>query len=334
MHPLARSQPHGRIPLDNPRRLEQLHAGQHDGIARFHQGHRKHMKFVFQIFHFLILGFVLSLAGCDKGNPPKAGDANPSNAPVVQAQPEPSVSSNGTNAAADTFPIYTYDVVKVRPHDRGAFTQGLVYLDGTLLESTGLNGQSSLRKVDLETGSVLKRVDVPAEYFAEGLAVLNGRLFQLTWRNETGFVYDLESFQKEKEFTYPGQGWGLTTDGQWLIMSDGTEQIRFLDPATFEEKRRITVLAHGAPVNRLNELEYIKGEIFANVWGTDYVVRIDPASGRVVGVVDFTGLLPQEDRDDNTDVLNGIAYDANGDRLFVTGKRWPRLFEVRLKEKR
>jgi glutamine cyclotransferase len=174
---------------------------------------------------------------------------------------------------------------------------------------------------------------VPAPYFAEGLALLNGKLFQLTWQDQKCFVYDLESFRQEKEFTYPGEGWGLTTDGRWLIMSDGTDQLRFLDPETFAEQRRIAVRAHGVPVNRLNELEYIKGEVFANVWGTDFVVRIDPNTGRVVGVINFSGLLASGDRDENTDVLNGIAYDAEGDRLFVTGKRWPKLFEVRLKLK-
>jgi glutamine cyclotransferase len=229
---------------------------------------------------------------------------------------------------------YTYEVINAWPHDRGAFTQGLVFLDGALLESTGLNGQSSLRRVELKTGNVLQRAEVPAQYFAEGLAVLNGRLFQLTWQNQKGFVYDLKSFRLEKEFTYSGEGWGLTTDGRWLIMSDGTAQLRFLDPATLEVKRKITVTAHGQPVDRLNELEYIKGEVFANMWGTDYVVRIEPTSGRVVGVIDFTGLLPAEERDENTDVFNGIAYDAAADRLFVTGKRWPKLYEVRLKLKK
>jgi glutaminyl-peptide cyclotransferase len=234
---------------------------------------------------------------------------------------------------AEGFQSYTYEVANVWPHQRSAFTQGLVFLDGVLLESTGLNGESSLRRVELKTGDVLQRAEVPAQYFAEGLAALNGKLFQLTWQNHKGFVYDLKSFRLEREFTYPGEGWGLTTDGRRLIMSDGTDQIRFLDPSTLEEQGRIGVTARGQPVNRLNELEYIKGEIFANVWGTDYVVRIDPATGRVVGVIDFAGLLPAQERDETTDVLNGIAYDAAGDRLFVTGKRWPKLFEVRLKLK-
>jgi glutaminyl-peptide cyclotransferase len=231
------------------------------------------------------------------------------------------------------LPVFTYEVVHAWPHQRDAFTQGLVFLDGVLLESTGLNGQSSLRRVDLQTGDVLQRVEVPSEYFAEGLAALDGKLFQLTWRNHKCFVYDLLTFRVEKEFAYDGEGWGLTTDGQRLIMSDGTDQLRFIDPKTFKEDRRIGVKALGQPVHRLNELEYVKGQIYANVWGTDQIVRIDPATGEVVSVIDFAGLLPRRDRDKNTDVLNGIAYDPVGERLFVTGKCWPTLFEVRLKPK-
>ncbi len=267
------------------------------------------MKPTLTPIHLLACSLIfLQLLGCSKTAPPP---------------PKP----------AEKVPDYTYEVVNTFPHQRNAFTQGLVFLDGTLLESTGLNGESSLRRVDLQTGNVLQRAEVPSEYFAEGLAALNGKLYQLTWQNRKAFVYDLHSFQPEGEFTYEGEGWGLTTDGHWLIMSDGTDQIRFLDPATFKENRRITVTAHGQPVDRLNELEYVKGEIFANVWGTDFVVRINPATGEVVGVINFTGLLAKEDRDQSTDVLNGIAYDPAGDRLFVTGKRWPKLFEVRLKPK-
>jgi glutamine cyclotransferase len=229
--------------------------------------------------------------------------------------------------------VYTYKVVNSWPHDREAFTQGLVYFDGVLLESTGLYGRSSLRRVELNTGRVLQQVTVPPEFFAEGLAVLRGKLYQLSWQNQKGFVYDLETFQLEKEFTYAGEGWGLTTDEQSLILSDGTDQIRFLDPATFAMKRSINVSDHGRPVVRLNELEYVKGEIFANVWQTDFIVRIDPATGAVTGWIDLGGLLPPADRDAITDVLNGIAYDAAGDRLFVTGKLWPKLFEVRLEPK-
>lgn len=276
----------------------------------------------------------ICLAGCDRNTPSNTGGLGQSDVSGVRRGPEASAGPNATNSAADDYPIYGYDVLHVWPHERTAFTQGLLFLDGILLESTGLYGQSSLRKVDLETGNVVKRVEVPTQYFAEGLAALNSKLFQLTWQNQKGFVYDLASFRLEQEFSYQGEGWGLTTDGHLLIMSDGTDQIRFLDPGTFEEKRRVAVLAHGQPVLRLNELEYIKGEVFANVWGSDYVVRIDPATGKVVGVIDFTGLLAAQDRTENTDVLNGIAYDAAGDRLFVTGKRWPKLFEVRLKLKK
>jgi glutamine cyclotransferase len=245
----------------------------------------------------------------------------------------PNQSTNTASSAASTpTPYYTYEIVNTFPHDHGAFTQGLLYLDGALYESTGLNGRSSLRKVDLQTGTVLKELDVPHEYFAEGLAALNGKLYQLTWQNQKGFIYNLETFDQEGEFTYSGEGWGLTTDGQSLIMSDGTAQIRFLDPTTFHVKRTINVQDHGRPIIHLNELEYVKGEIFANIWTTEFVARIDPATGNVLGAIDFHGLLSLEERRD-TDVLNGIAYDAAGDRLFITGKLWPRLFEIRLKPK-
>src|ERR1700733_15348383 len=283
------------------------------------------MKVSFHISILVVISVALvSLAGCDRRSPSSASNGAPA-VPSGSSGQEP---AKATNAAAAEIPVYTYEVVNTYPHDPGAFTQGLVFLDGALLESTGLNGQSSLRKVDLQTGQVLQRVEVPAEYFAEGLAVLGDKLFQLTWQNHKGFVYDLGSFQLEKEFTYDGEGWGLTTDGRWLILSDGTDQIRFLDPVTFEVKRTIHVLARDRPVDRLNELEYVKGEIYANIWGADYVVRIDPATGSVTGGIDFTGLLAPQDRGGDTDVLNGIAYDAGEDRLFITGKKWPKLFEV------
>src|SRR5206468_3531010 len=176
------------------------------------------------------------------------------------------------NPLPSGVPTYSYEVVHVYPHDTNAFTQGLVFLDGALLESTGLYGHSTLRKVDLKTGQVLKQVEIPAQYFAEGLAVLNGKIFQLTWTNGKAFVYDLESFREEKKFAYDGEGWGLTTDGQSLILSDGSDRLRFLDPATFDVKRNLSVTLNGRPVPRLNELEYIKGEIFANVWQTFNVV--------------------------------------------------------------
>jgi glutamine cyclotransferase len=286
--------------------------------------------------HALILALlplIVLLAGCDNGPSASTADAGKTNVLISQAAPALNQSAVATNSAATApTPVYTYEVVNTFPHDHGAFTQGLLYLDGALYESTGLNGRSSLRKVDLGTGTVLKQLDVPREYFAEGLAALNGKLYQLTWQNEKGFVYDLESFNQERTFTYSAEGWGLTTDGQSLIMSDGTAQIRFLDPASFQVKRTITAMDHDRSIDRLNELEYVKGEIFANVWTTDFIVRIDPATGKVLGVIDFSGLLAPQDRA-NTDVLNGIAYDAVDDRLFVTGKLWPKLFEVRLKPK-
>lgn len=232
----------------------------------------------------------------------------------------------------DAAPAKQYEVVHTYPHDRGAFTQGLLYLDGALYESTGLNGRSSLRKVELETGKVLQKVDLPPAYFAEGLAELNGKLYQLTWTNHTAFVYDLKTFKLETNFLYVYEGWGLTTDGRSLILSDGTDQIRFINPADFSVERTIQVRENGLAEFNLNELEYIKGEIFANVWQTDDILRIDPATGSVLGRINFAGLLKPEDRDATTDVLNGIAYDAADDRIFITGKCWPKLFEVRLKK--
>lgn len=237
----------------------------------------------------------------------------------------------GCGRDREASPDKQYEVVHTYPHDRGAFTQGLLYLDGALYESTGLNGRSSLRKDELETGKVLQKVDVPDAYFAEGLAELNGKLYQLTWTNHTAFVYDLKTFQLETNFLYACQGWGLTTDGKSLILSDGTDQIRFIDPTNFSVEKSIYVKDHGLAEFNLNELEYIKGEIFANVWRTDDILRIDPATGNVVGRISFAGLLSPGDNDVTTDVLNGIAYDATGDRIFVTGKCWPKLFEVKLK---
>jgi len=180
---------------------------------------------------------------------------------------------------------------------------------------------------------VLKEISVPAQYFGEGLTVMGSHAYQLTWQNGIGFIYDADTFQQEGQFTYAGEGWGLTTDGRWLILSDGTSRIRFLDPATFKVVRIIDVTQAGRPVERLNELEWVKGEIFSNVWQTDEIMRIDPATGKVRGVIDLSGLLPPGDRRPDTDVLNGIAYDDARDRLFVTGKRWPKVFEIRLKPK-
>ncbi|HEV2667719.1 MAG TPA: glutaminyl-peptide cyclotransferase [Blastocatellia bacterium] len=233
--------------------------------------------------------------------------------------------------SAPRIPTYTYEVIKAYPHDATAFTQGLVFNQGVLYESTGLNGSSSLRRVELETGKVLKKIDVPAQFFAEGLALFNGRLYQLTWQTQRGFVYDLDSFNKLREFSYAGEGWGLTRDAHSLIMSDGSSRIRFLDPDTFEVKRLITVRDSGRDVLQLNELEYIKGEIYANIWMNDRIARIDPQSGKVNAWIDLSGILPPEARPDPGAVLNGIAYDEASNRLFVTGKLWPKLFEIKLK---
>jgi glutaminyl-peptide cyclotransferase len=231
--------------------------------------------------------------------------------------------------ALSSLPTYNYTVVKTYPHDRDAYTQGLQYLDGVLYEGTGLHGQSSIRRVQLDTGEVLQRRNIAEQYFGEGITIWKQELFQLTWQSEIGFVYDHKTFMPLRTFRYKGEGWGLTHDASGLIMSDGTDAIRFIEPATFKEVRRLRVSAGGSPVTQLNELEYVKGEIFANVYQTDYVARIDPKTGRVNAWVDFRGLLTPRERA-TAEVFNGIAYDEKGDRLFVTGKLWPRLFEVKL----
>jgi glutamine cyclotransferase len=231
--------------------------------------------------------------------------------------------------AGANLPLYGYKVQRVYPHDANAFTQGLQYVDGILYEGTGLNGRSSIRKVKLETGEVLQKRDVPAQHFGEGITVWKTDLIELTWQSGIAFVYDRDTFQEKRRFTYAGEGWGLTHDGTDLIMSDGTDRLRMLDPATFTERRRIQVPAGGASLRNLNELEYVKGEIFANVWTTDFIARITPATGRVTGYIDLSGLLTANERPSDG-VLNGIAYDRERDRLFVTGKLWPKLFEIRV----
>jgi glutaminyl-peptide cyclotransferase len=234
--------------------------------------------------------------------------------------------------AAEAPARFGYRVVNTYPHDPDAFTQGLIYRDGVLFESTGLHGRSSLRKVRLETGELLQRHVVDPQYFAEGLTDWRNRLIQLTWQTNVGFVYDLATFAPQETFAYPGEGWGLTHDGARLIMSDGTASLRFLSPDTLRETGRLLVKDGDREIHNLNELEMVKGQLFANIWQADEIAIIDPASGRVAGWVDMRGIL-NEDPDRPMDVLNGIAYDAAGDRLFVTGKLWPKLFEIRLERR-
>lgn len=233
-------------------------------------------------------------------------------------------------AATHAFAADGYRIIHTYPHDPRAYTQGLVYVDGHLYESTGLNGRSSLRMDDLETGRVLQTAPLADKYFGEGLAAWGSTLIQLTWQAHIAFVYDRFSFRLLRTFHYDGEGWGLTQDGKNLILSDGTANLRFFDPRTFREVRRVVVKDQGTPVTELNELEYVRGEIYANVWHTDRIARISPATGRVLGWIDLTGLLPQDERSDPEAVLNGIAYDSVHNRLFVTGKLWPKLFEIKV----
>ncbi|MEW6742083.1 MAG: glutaminyl-peptide cyclotransferase [Planctomycetota bacterium] len=230
----------------------------------------------------------------------------------------------------EDYPMDRFEVVKVYPHDPKAYCQGLIFADGSLYEGTGQYGESSLRQVELETGKILRKIELPERYFGEGITAWGDHLIQLTWREEKAFVYDRKSLRKLREHEYVGEGWGLTHDGQHLIMSTGTSTLRFLDPETFKVVRRLPVRSRGAPLEGLNELEYVRGEIYANVFQTDFIVRISPESGKVIGIIDLAGLLPAELKTPSVDVLNGIAYDAASDRLFVTGKNWPRLFEIRL----
>ena len=223
-----------------------------------------------------------------------------------------------------------YRVLRAYPHDQHAFTQGLVYVDGHLYESTGIKGQSTLREEDLETGRILRMQLVSDAYFAEGLTDWRNTLIQLTWQSHIALVYDRATFRLLRTFHYDGEGWGLTHDQKSLILSDGTARLRFFDPDTFKELRSITVKDHGELVTKLNELEFVHGEIYANVWYSDRIARISPSTGRVLGWIDLEDLMPHDQRSSDGAVLNGIAYDAQRDRLLVTGKLWPRIFEIQL----
>ncbi|MGA2401398.1 MAG: glutaminyl-peptide cyclotransferase [Syntrophobacteraceae bacterium] len=249
-----------------------------------------------------------------------------------------SVLARGAETAAPSSPqfhsirLFKVKIVKKYPHDPEAFTQGLVFANGFLYESTGLHGKSSLRQVELETGRIVKKYELPPQYFAEGLTLWGRSLIQLTWMSGKGFVYNTQSFSVEREFSYSGEGWGLTHDGKSLIMSNGTAKLIFLDPATLVQQHSLPVLDRGRPVQSLNELEYIKGEIFANIWQTDFVARISPKTGEVTGWIEMSDLRKELPPASHAEVLNGIAYDAQKDRIFVTGKLWPLLFEIELTE--
>jgi glutaminyl-peptide cyclotransferase len=240
------------------------------------------------------------------------------------------VAAVAQTAATPAVPVYGYEVVQTWPHDPTAFTQGLAWFEGGLIESTG-RYPSTVRKVRLDDGAVLHRQTLDTAYFGEGLTELDGRVFSLTWRSGKAFIWDADDLTPRGEFAYEGEGWGLTDDGQRLILSDGSPSLRFIDPTSLTETGEVPVTLNGRPVGQINELEWVEGEVFANIWQTDVIVRIDPVTGQVRGIIDLTGLLPDRTgMDPADDVLNGIAWDAVGRRLFVTGKKWPSIFEIRL----
>jgi len=295
----------------------------------------------------MLLLLVVIVAGTACGPAPNANNAST----TTNKNARPSATPSGP------APVYTYDVVKTYPHDPNAFTEGLYYKDGFLYESTGQNqdsksqnDQSSLRKVDLNTGKVLQRWNLPREDFGEGISEINDKIYQLTWQQEMGRVFDASNFKLLQEFNYQGEGWGMTTDGTNLILDQGTHILKVMDPNTFKTVRTIPVFQeNGRPLMQINELEWIKGEIWANIWHSElpeilgkpnYIVRIDPDSGKIIGWIDLAGLSPDDQPKGNDpydpkaeNTLNGIAYDAANDRIFVTGKRWKNLFEIKVKPK-
>lgn len=291
----------------------------------------------FKVLHgfgvvLVAIAIIHPMAACGN-NATMRDTANSTDDQVTSSKTTQSTSPPIVDSQDQMVPVYTYEVINSWPHDPQAFTQGLVFYDGKLYESTGHYGSSTLRKVDLDKGQIIKKVSVAAQCFAEGIAIYKDKIYQLTWEDHKVFVYDLKSFRLVGELPYEGEGWGLTHDDHQLIMSDGTNQIRFVDPVTFKTTRTISVTERGEPVTELNELEYIKGEIYANVWKSDRIARIDPRDGRLLGWIDLGGLFPVGNRSNSEDVLNGIAYDEKDDRLFVTGKRWPKIFEIRTRLK-
>lgn len=271
----------------------------------------------------LILFFLaLFMLSCDQE---RQANTNP---PKVNSTPNSNV-----NKPASKLPTYSYDIINTYEHDPDAFTQGLVIHEGALYESTGIRGKSSLRKVELTTGKVLQKFDLSNRFFGEGMTILNGKIYQITWQENTAFVYDINDFKLLKEFKYSGEGWGLTNDGKQLFMSDGTHVIRVVNPETFETERTIVVMKeNGEPLMQLNELEYVKGEIWANVWYEPRIARIDPANGKLLGWIDLTKITDEQTKRNADNVLNGIAYDAAGDKLYITGKKWNKLYEIKVKE--
>ncbi|MFQ5576623.1 MAG: glutaminyl-peptide cyclotransferase [Anaerolineae bacterium] len=291
----------------------------------------------------ILAGFALLIAARPNRAPIAAATptpATPTATPTPAATPTPvppsatpvSPTPTNTSPAAATGPApitrYTYRVVNTYPHDPESYTQGLVIVNGVMFEGSGLYGRSTLRRVDLATGRVEQLHKLPLNLFGEGITVWGDKIIQLTWKAGQGFVYNRDTFELQRTFNYPTEGWGITRDGERLIMSDGSATLYFWDPDTLQEIGRVEVRGNNGPVGRLNELEYIRGEVYANVWQTDRIARIDPATGRITGWIDLTGLLTAQDRSRPVDVLNGIAYDAERDRLFVTGKLWPKLFEI------
>lgn len=257
--------------------------------------------------------------------------------------PNKNTAVNNSSKSVSTVPTFTYEIVNTFPHDPKAFTQGLIFHNGFLYESTGQYEESTLRKVDIATGKIVQQTPLGDDFFGEGAAILDDKLYQVTWREGTAFVYNLADLKPIKELRYTGEGWGLTTDGTNLIMSDGTHVIRLVDPDTFKTVRTIVVNREdGRPLMQINELEYVKGEIWANIWHSEnpqtlgrpnHIARIDPASGKLLGFIDLSGISPEDQRRDSENTLNGIAYDAAADRIFVTGKNWAKLYEIKVKPK-